>query len=738
MSGDPVAIPVTVRWFGGELELESASGDASSVRTPVGADFIDRFHDVEHRGDRLDPNQPTQVAPATEELEQDCLQIGYELGQFFEPLLQARVGAPSSLTRFELRARGADHWSVPVELARIVPSGVDGSDVERLVVVPDVSVARVWASSLDPPRDLLVERELRLVGSFVEAPGLNVEADRVRFESAVQAAAQQGRGLGVGSVITDGTFDGPAGLVAALSRDSTTPTVVVLSGHGSPGQVTFADGDVDAARLRDALAGTDARAVLLAVCSGAQPPAGPGGGLDTARTLVAAGVPVVVAMAARIDGRLATEFVDGFLGELLAGETVDAAVREGRRKMDERLHEGGRRWSWALPRLVVAARPGAGYAAGPRRLDDREVRLVPQPTPPAHRGVVRVRNLDEQPPAVVGRDAEVASLSATVASAHTGRVVHAISGQRGVGKSSVARMVAADSRAEVVWWFRADDWDAVLDGFDLLHRRLGLPEPARDDRATRLAAVCDHLASLGPSAAGGPRWLLVFDNVAAGSAAEVVERWAPRGGPGAVVLTVNGDAEWDHGRTDLQPLRRDDAARLLASLARVAVSESVDQLVDLLGGVPLALVHLGGLMRERWWSPEFALEQLRDRPATVLGGVGEDDRTVAGVVARALAELLPEDRVLFAALCQLDADAIPASLVLSSASAGLLGRAPAELHDAFAVFRSLGLVEADRSRGLVRVHRLTAIVARHLVASGDVPLPARIGSGTDGERGAGG
>ncbi len=744
-----LAVVCSARWLDGDLELESRTADRM-VRCGVSAQFLERFHSIVHRGSSRDPNSAPDGAPSAAELEVECTEVGYAIGEFFEGFLPAApVGAdttsgPPALTRFVVGACTPTAWSVPIELALVrsrLPTG--GALLDRLVGDTAASVARSWPgpSSTDPL--LQVDGPLRLVGSFVGSDDLFVRADRAFFEQAVADAIGQRTDVSVEGAITDGSFHGERGLAATIGGDPLTPTVLVLSGHGNPGSVTFSDGAVGAADLAQVLRGMDIRVVLLAVCSGAQAPVGGEPQLDTARTLIEAGVPVVVAMAAPIDGQLAAVFVDGFLGELLAGGTVDAAVREGRRRMDQPIALGGRRSSWALPRLVVAASDADRAGAGVRELSDGEVRLVPVPSLPPYAGISRVRNIGDAPPIAVGRSTEVDSIRTAVRAAGGTvdgggrlRVLHGIFGARGVGKSFVAREVAAgfaaESEIDVVWWFRADDEESILDGYDLLHRRLGLPEPSRDDRLARADAVRAHLGSLPPLPNGGPRWLLVFDNVAGAAVGGVVDRWSPGGGPGGVLITINGDVDWNHGRSDLGPLEPAAAAELLAKLARAEVSDQIRQLADLLGRLPLAIVHLGGLMSEApWtWTPEFAIGQLRARPAEALGGLGGSDRTVAGVVLVSLAELSPADRSLFATLCQLDVDAIPVSVVVSSASSTAMHRGPAELADALAAFRSLGLVEVDRLRGRLRIHRLTALVARHLVAGGhipDPPVPARDG-----------
>ncbi len=730
----------SARWLGGGLELESQT-PSRIVRCDVPAQFVERFHSAEHRGLSRDPNTAPHSAQSGAELEVECTEVGYAIGAFFEGFAPAGLDTNSvlpGLTRFVVGSRSHTAWSVPIELALVrsqLPTGE--AFLDRLVGDTAASVARSWPGPSGSDGPLQVDGPLRLIGSFVGSDALFVGADRAFFEQAVADAVGRRTDVTVDATITDGSFGGDRGLVAAVSDDVQTPTVLVLSGHGSPGSVTFTDGAVGAADLAGSLRDTDTRVVLLAVCSGAEAPVAGQPHLDTARTLIEAGVPVVVAMAAPIDGQLASVFVDGFLGELLAGGTVDAAVREGRRRMDQPIALGGRRSSWALPRLVVAARHGDRMGAGVRELSDGEVRLVPAPSLPPYAGITRVRNIGDAPPIAVGRRAEVDSIRTAIqaagGTADDGgplRAVHGIFGARGVGKSFVAREVAAgfaaESEVDVVWWFRADDDESILDGYDLLHRRLGLPEPSRDDRPARADAVRAHLSSLPPLPHGGPRWLLVFDNVAGAAVGGVVDRWSPGGGPGGVLVTINGDVEWHHGRSHLGPLDRSDAVDLLARLARAEISEPIEELVDLLDGLPLAIVHLGGLMSETpWtWTSEYAIERLRAQPAEVLGGLAPSDRTVAGVVLGSLAELSPADRALFAALCHLDVDAVPISVVVSSACSTAMRRGRAELADALAAFRSLGLVEVDRPRGLLRIHRLTALVAQLLVAGVHFPDPA--------------
>jgi hypothetical protein len=675
-----------------------------------------------------------ETAADVQDYDERMLQMAWNLGAGFETQLE-RLGQAldvrNAFIRFQIWMSDDAVWRVPLELALI-----NGSSAVPLALEPGRSIVRVWPSPRARP--LIADQRLRLVGSFVEGPSINVDEDRRAFERAIEAARRSSSTVRLDAVVTDGRFDGPNGLQSVLTAEPDVPTVLIVSGHGNPGLVEFRDRTVTSSEVAELVDQTDTRLVVLAICSGAQAPDvstadqhGDHVDIDTARSLVAAGVPAVVGMAAPVGGDSATRFVDGFLADLLGGAIVDEAVRSGRRKMHSSLWRAGtRRDVRALPRLVVGVPSTAFARSSCQPLRPAELRVVPAADEPSSAaGARQVRSLPAAPAFAVGRHDTIQHIADRFGPGREPgqRLVHGVIGRRGVGKSHVARAVADASSADIVWWIRADDDEAVLDGFEQLHQRLGLPEPPRggaDDRVARAEAVRAHLSGMSSTSAHLD-WLLVFDNLPGDAADARLRAWAPATGNGAVLATFSGELGWDHPTTLLEPLGADDAVALLAARTGETDTPELRELAEWLECLPLALVQIGGLMRETLTGPERMLDRLRTAPDVLARG---DQTTMAAVVRQSLQQLKPTDRALYSALCHLQLESIPLELVRSESSAAVLNRDRFDLDDALGAFRALALVQVDRRRATLRIHRLTALLTRQLVATGDPDGSATVGS----------
>jgi hypothetical protein len=307
---------------------------------------------------------------------------------------------------------------------------------------------------------------------------LDYEAELARIVAAVEPARARGQGGAYVRVLNEASL---AAICAALSEDPEGFHVLHLSCHARPGELLLetADGRPDLVTARRLLdegvpAGADLPMVVLSGCStglaarqerlhpgaaaqappasGPTDPDGPrlkqddgdeeqdGGGEAAlgsfAAELVAAGVPVVLAMQASVTDRYATTLAAEFYRRLASGATPDPLLAlAGARRAAERDRQ-------KLP--PVSPLRGPAEWATPA-LTTRALRLPlfnrREPFGPVHppqapvlaEGVV-VREVGD----FVGRRAEMREARRVLAGAKTGLVLHGIGG---VGKSSLAAEV---------------------------------------------------------------------------------------------------------------------------------------------------------------------------------------------------------------------------------------------------------------------------------------------------------
>ena len=212
----------------------------------------------------------------------------------------------------------------------------------------------------------------------------------------------------------------------------------------------------------------------------------------------------------------------------------------------------------------------------------RVVSSDPPPSPeplPIRIGLTRSR-------AIIGRETEAEALGAALQSG--GAVV--LAGQGGVGKSSFARHYAGMLSAQYhgVVWTRAD----VISGLMALGGALGMTRPD-------VPQLADGQAVLARVAEGGRRWLFVYDNVE--SYADIKDL-IPQGAH--LIVTARGGEGWPGFAVQRPGVLRFDtvdapAVQLLqAEAGRVGDETAARGLAEAFGGLPLALVVAGALIKE--------------------------------------------------------------------------------------------------------------------------------------------
>ncbi|MEV4898455.1 FxSxx-COOH system tetratricopeptide repeat protein, partial [Nonomuraea sp. NPDC055795] len=236
------------------------------------------------------------------------------------------------------------------------------------------------------------------------------------------------------------------------------------------------------------------------------------------------------------------------------------------------------------------------------------------------RYTVRGKEIPFRNPNFTGRIAEIDTLRRGLASdsaAVIDQPPQALFGLGGVGKTEIAAEYAHRYRGDydLIWWIRAEQESAVVNGLVALGRQLRLRGFRADERDFSAGLVIEALEK------GEPYrdWLLIFDNA---RDAEMISEYIPRG-PGHVIITSR-DSHW----------------RRVLGVSGIAVGEfSPDETVEFLskrvpalkddpagaaalaaelGHLPLAAEHAAAYMNETGTSAAAYLAKLRENAHELL------------------------------------------------------------------------------------------------------------------------
>ena len=209
------------------------------------------------------------------------------------------------------------------------------------------------------------------------------------------------------------------------------------------------------------------------------------------------------------------------------------------------------------------------------------------------------------------------------------RAVAVATGQGGIGKTTLARhyVETHGKHYRGVLWVRAEEATTLVADLGLLAAVVkvdGCEQMAPEQKARALLSALDGLEQ---------DWLIVFDNAPDDKA---LKAWMP-GGARVRVLVTSRSTHWPPAfarlAPDLLPTgKRSDAGPvlLMQEACRHDDPDGALELARELGGLPLALVAAGGLIREQGGS----FDAYREKLATVLAAVpaGDYPDSVIGAV----------------------------------------------------------------------------------------------------------
>jgi hypothetical protein len=214
-----------------------------------------------------------------------------------------------------------------------------------------------------------------------------------------------------------------------------------------------------------------------------------------------------------------------------------------------------------------------------------------------------------------------------IASSEPGRMNHVIlCGMAGMGKTEIAvhYVYTRRSQFDAIFWIRAEDGEKLVADFGQLTHSLGLLDPNEPDNPVvsrdiakgwltnpkRLLGEEDNAAGQAPAT-----WLLVFDNA---DNPDLLQDYLPIFGKGSILITSREpDGKNFQGSEPVvihvKPFNDGESTEFLAQLTRSHNQQKqCNEIAGLLGGLPLAIAQMAGVMRKQYLDYAEFLEMYED------------------------------------------------------------------------------------------------------------------------------
>lgn len=250
--------------------------------------------------------------------------------------------------------------------------------------------------------------------------------------------------------------------------------------------------------------------------------------------------------------------------------------------------------------------------------------------------------------------------------------VMSICGLGGVGKTQLALHYANTSRDSynAIAWIHADTQTKFIESLSTFASKLGLPkkEGSSDDDYQSVQKVRDWLNN------SGKTFLLVFDNL---EDVNILSQIWPASDKGSIIITSRSAAVAARRAKKIMHLKSFEEGAAIDILYELTGLQPADEndakaakeICQLIGGLPLAMVHMSSLIQDRGYSyQEFlALYKRHAEKIFVKDQSHVDyDHTLNTVWDLSIQSLSPNARVLLDLLSLFDPDSIPERLLIGT------------------------------------------------------------------------
>ena len=330
---------------------------------------------------------------------------------------------------------------------------------------------------------------------------------------------------------------------------------------------------------------------------------------------------------------------------------------------------------------------------------------------------------------------EILPPKTTIALKNVGLRQFALCGFGGIGKTEIAQEFALQNKAgfDAIFWIQADEIAKLDQCYQRISVQLGLEDPSESRNYVvsrelvkgwlsnpRENLVPDDNLNRRPSS--DTKWLVIFDN--ANDPTILTEYW-PQGSSSILITSRDPLAKSLFStRTsgiDLDPLDDVDGAGLLMRLTGVTLNSQEDteeqakRIAQLLGGVPLALSQMAGIIRRQDLTLSEFLDlyvdasEHSDVHKTKFGD--QSTKTYAHTIATvwAIEDLKPQTRRLLELMAYLDPDNIQEELLIDSPIdifPGVTSMTNKLFRDMRTELLQSSLIRRNKEKNEVSLHRL--------------------------------
>ncbi|HLG63722.1 MAG TPA: NB-ARC domain-containing protein [Ktedonosporobacter sp.] len=319
---------------------------------------------------------------------------------------------------------------------------------------------------------------------------------------------------------------------------------------------------------------------------------------------------------------------------------------------------------------------------------------------------------------------------------------YALRGLGGVGKTQLAAEYAYRHALEyqAIFWIGAESAETIISSFRLIAEQLHLPERQGADPQRIVEAVHRWLVFRS-------QWLLIWDDV---KDLELLQQFLPPTLQGAHLITTHRQTLGTIAPTlEVLPMSGDEGALLLLRRAKILPPQAVEaqmqqfattepveyaaaqELVLLMGGLPLALDQVGAYIDETGCSVSDYLQRYRQQQMQLLNrrgtSGGSHSRSVTTTFMLAIQRLKLEHpaAVNLLYLCAfLYPDAIPEELFIEGAAYLAAQSVSPEkdlfsLDEALAALGTYSLLQRQLTERVFSVHQLVQVVIQESLADAE-------------------